>query len=182
MPDIVKKIDNVLQEEYSTATIQIRDIPKDIVNKIRDIQLSIKENDIETYTGEDESNWVENGIQKLIHLTILYGVEEDELDKIKVIDSTYPEFEIKAKGISYFDNEDSSVCVIECESERLTEFHNELKEKVSNKDSYPEYKPHITVAYLKPGERVEFEFGDEMEFRINDIEMSINGGKDFINV
>ncbi|KKL17628.1 hypothetical protein LCGC14_2483660, partial [marine sediment metagenome] len=47
------------------------------------------------------------------------------------------------------------VAIVRCKSEELTKIHDELKDTLENEDTYPTYKPHITIAYLKKGERLD---------------------------
>jgi len=141
-------IANVLKEArwiknagHSYACLMIP-VPYKLKQHIQDIGNSI---DKEILSG--------NGLEKFTHITFLYGLQNDDGEKIKVDGP----IEIQNKPvIEYFDNKDSgqSVAIVKIESKDLEKKHYELKSSIPNEDSFPEYIPHITIAYLKYGERL----------------------------
>lgn len=155
---------------FENALIQVSEVSKDVVNKIKGIQSKIDESLL--YKEEDDS-WIENGLQKLFHVTILYGVDEDVIDDVKVIFDKYKPIKVVVNSIGYFDNKDEgyTVAYLGIDSEELKKFHNELRDKIENKHSY-DYSPHITIAYLKLDSRLE-NIGEvgEFEWEIDEIEL-----------
>lgn len=99
----------------------------------------------------DKSKLHEEGLEKLIHVTVLYGFLSSDKNKLKFRGLIELENEPK---ISYFDNDKQTVAIVKIQSARLGEIHNYLKGNFSNQDKHEEYLPHITIAYLKPGERL----------------------------
>ena len=170
------------QSEYEHLTIQTSDVPEEVVDQIRDIQSKIDLDKL--YDGEDEQGWVENGIQKKLHITILFGVkakdEKDISDTIKKYrDKNGKDITAETAGIDYFDNEEdkTSVAVLRIDtSGGLGELHKELREKFDNEQRPGEYKAHVTIAYLKLGERLDDAEVKPIEFNIGDIEMSKKDG------
>ena len=172
---------------YSNSTIQTSDLPKELIKQITDIQAVIPKDIL--FDGEDEKDWVEGGLQVKFHTTILYGVEESDKDDIsKVVKAEM----LRNKGIKattgkieYFDNEEEghTAAVLRIESEGLKVLHDTLKATFKNKDSYPEYKSHTTIAYLKIGERLTKELIIKpVMWTINDVEMAYKGGKGIVKV
>jgi 2'-5' RNA ligase len=157
--------------EYEHLTIQTSDIPKNIENQIRALQKKIDKDKLTSV--EDEEGWVKNGIQELLHTTILYGINIKDKDKIEQIVKEANIGDINAKGVSYFDppGKDYSVAIIECESKGLNDLHHKLKENVESKHKY-DYKPHITIAYLKRDERLDDESFDSTKFQIKNVDVS----------
>jgi len=157
--------DIIAEQIFENASIQTSDLPEELVAQIRTIQSQIPENIL--YSGEDDV-FVENGIQQQLHITILYGVDNDV--DISSIVSKHPSIKIKADKIDYFDSENYTVAIIKHESEGLTELHDELKANIENKDMYDIYTPHSTIAYLNKGERLTAEF-KPVEWTIIEIEI-----------
>ena len=140
--------------KYDNGSVQTSDVSKTVIDAIEDIQDNIDKDKL--YDGENEPGWVENGLQKLFHITVLFGVKDNVGDTIKRAFNKYPTVLVETTGIKYFDtNPDFDVAVVKCKSEELTKIHNELKDTLANEDSYPKYNPHITIAYLKKGERLD---------------------------
>ena len=124
--------------------------------------------------------WIDGGIQQKLHMTILYGVNPEEEKEISEIVKLFTEEGIEAKSgeIEYFDDDKKKhTCVVlRVESDELKALHDLLKDEVSNKDSYPTYKAHIAIAYIKHKERL----GDikikAVTWKVKSIEMSQKDG------
>ena len=104
--------------------------------------------DKDLYEPEGDSGY---GKETEPHVTILFGFHADipdsdievEIDKIKT-----PKIEIE--GISSFKNELFDVLKFDVESDDMHALNKKFK-KFPNTTKYPDYHPHGTIAYLKPG-------------------------------
>ena len=85
------------------------------------------------------------------HVTILYGFLPDlhELQIRKIIQDVKP-FTITLTGIDTFQNHQFDVVKFSVESPVLRKL-NEIAKQFPNKSSFPNYKPHMTIAYEKSG-------------------------------
>lgn len=164
--NIVHRLYKRSKQIFDNACIQTSDLPEELIKQIRNIQELIPMDIL--YDGEDDI-FVENGIQKQLHITILYGVDEN-LPIISNIVSKYSNVKIAATSIDYFDSEDYTVAIIKHKSEKLTELHADLKEVILNKDMYDTYTPHTTIAYLNKGERIVTDF-KPVEWTIKEFEI-----------
>jgi 2'-5' RNA ligase len=106
----------------------------------------------------------DNGFEDEPHVTLLYGIhdgnEHDELTKDKlqeIIDISKPCLggPIILKGITAFENDDYDVLKFDAEADSLREANKKLSE-FPNSNSFPDYMPHVTIAYLKPGKAKEY--------------------------
>jgi len=174
----------LLNEEYKNCTIQTTNLLPTLIDDIRNIQSTVPKECL--YNGEDELGWIENGIQKLLHITILYGLNfEQNQEKIKTIyKEKFPNgFNISTKGIIYFKNKEKGIkiAVIKCVSKELEEFHKILKSDIDNNHNKDfEYIPHITLAYLKNNCRFKLpNLKNDYSWNCNSIEISRKDGSTF---
>ena len=93
------------------------------------------------------------GIQDNPHVTILYGLHKGvSPDDIKaVIDRFSGDLRVKIDGIGIFENEDFDVVKLNVVPDGGLQQLHEMISELPNSDQYPEYKPHITIAYVKKG-------------------------------
>lgn len=107
----------------------------------------IDPNDV--YHPEDPAK----GVETNPHVTILYGLNKGvTVEQVKsVFDNFHGDIKVEINGVGIFENEEFDVVKLNViPSESLRTLHDELK-KFPNSDQYPEYKPHITIAFVKKG-------------------------------
>jgi len=109
--------------------------------EIGKIQESIDKEDLQGKGLEDES-----------HVTLLYGLHSDEIadeDVMKICcEPIYPQ--VRLHNVSLFENPEFDVLKFDAESPMLTEVNRKLV-KLPHTSNFPDYHPHATIAYLKPG-------------------------------
>lgn len=101
-----------------------------------------------------DSELAEDGREKEPHITVLYGTDTDNpSDVAKLMEGERP---IKAKigAMSIFQgkNGDPDVVKLDVESTDLRRLNAKIKKNLPNDTDFPAYKPHVTLAYVKPGE------------------------------
>ena len=93
------------------------------------------------------------GVQDNPHVTILYGLHAgvSPEDIKEVIGRFAGELKVRVDGIGIFENEEFDVVKMNVVPDGgLQELHDMMSE-LPNSNEYPEYKPHITIAYVKKG-------------------------------
>jgi 2'-5' RNA ligase len=109
--------------------------------EISKIQESINPQDLQGKGLEDES-----------HVTLLYGLHSDEIadeDVMKICCKlVYPQ--VRLHNVSLFENPEFDVLKFDAESPALFEVNRKLV-KLPHTSNFPDYHPHATIAYLKPG-------------------------------
>jgi|694.fasta_scaffold114311_3 2'-5' RNA ligase/DNA polymerase III epsilon subunit-like protein len=103
----------------------------------------------DVYTGGDDAH----GIQENPHVTILYGLHEGvtEEDVKSVFEGFTGSINIEVDGIGVFENKDYDVVKFNVNPDgALQDLHDKLSE-FPNSNSFPDYKPHITIAYVNKG-------------------------------
>lgn len=86
------------------------------------------------------------------HVTIKYGlVQSYTEDQMKQMLRNVTPFDIQVKGISIFEGDDRyDVVKFDVDSPELHKLHEQFG-YLPNHDEYPEYHPHMTLAYVKRG-------------------------------
>lgn len=99
----------------------------------------------------DKHHLSEDGIEKDPHITILYGLHNhSDINKLKYILERLPKIKFKIIGMSKFNNNEFSVVKLDIDSPDLIKLNSFIRKKFNYKNNFPNYSPHITIAYIKP--------------------------------
>lgn len=101
----------------------------------------------------DDLIWNENedgGREKDIHVTAKYGFVGNPIEQLHDIGDNTAPFPVYIGKVSLFQQADHDVVKLDVESPWLHKLNAALS-RLPNKDKYPVYKPHITVAYVQKG-------------------------------
>lgn len=114
-----------------------------------------------------DSALAKNGREAEIHTTLKYGLETENAEDVRAILESYPPVRIKLGETSVFEPSKSSdgadVVKIDVDSPGLHAMNAAVKKALANVDTFPDYKPHITLAYVKPGEGKKYAGMTDME-------------------
>jgi len=95
------------------------------------------------------------GYEKEPHITILYGLHHDEINKEELyekIKELICPVTVKIENIDIFENDEFDVVKFNVPAiNQLKEYHKEFL-KFPNTQTFSGYKPHMTIAYVKKGE------------------------------
>ncbi len=95
------------------------------------------------------------------HVTVLYGIHTEKSSRVrKALAGTEP-FDVKLGKMSLFDAPDMEVLKIEVTSPGLFALNEKLVGSLYNTQTHPEYKPHVTIAYLKKGKGDKYKGGKD---------------------
>jgi 2'-5' RNA ligase len=87
------------------------------------------------------------------HVTVLYGLHSDEVDDDElfshIIDREPPT--LSMSNISLFNNEKYDVIKFDVDGDGLHDMNKILRYNFPYTNNYPDYHPHSTIAYVKPG-------------------------------
>lgn len=118
------------------------------------------------------------------HITILYGIREQlpNVPKIQQVIQNHPSMSrVKWLGLAKFEAEQWDVLIIRVESPEGEElFHDFNNIYPDNANSYPDYEPHTTLAYVQKGKADKYidKYGDifvDDSVEINRIRFDFNG-------
>jgi 2'-5' RNA ligase len=92
-----------------------------------------------------------NGLEDEVHVTIKYGLQDDQLDRVKILASMFGPMTLEFKGINLFRRDDFDVVKVDVESEALRRLNRAISMMIQTDDPHPVFNPHLTIAYVKPG-------------------------------
>lgn len=104
--------------------------------------------DEDLYTDDDDK-----GRENNPHVTLLYGIVSQEPNEvIELLSNEKGAVKAKLGKVSLFENSDDyDVVKIGVESEDLARLHGKIADNIENESDFPEYKPHVTIAYVTRG-------------------------------
>ena len=143
---IAKKI----QPKDKKVSWVFMDVPKKIMDVQKSVAKEIDKDDLYIEEAETKGDW-HYGLETEPHITVKWGVDFDEPDKVIDILNGEKGGNVEVDGIEIFENDDFDVLVAVCKSKALQKIHKKLTEELEIEDTHPEYKPHITIAYMKKG-------------------------------
>lgn len=87
------------------------------------------------------------------HATVYYGADKRDTDKIVQVVQDYGRpIRVSLGALNIFEHPERDVLYIELVGDSLIELHNQIgKLPFSRPQTYPQYIPHLTLAYLKKG-------------------------------
>lgn len=145
--------------------------------KMNELHKQIKEEDI--YIDDEDPSF---GLEKDPHVTLLYGLHDDEIesnDIIKVISECEIPKTMKLENISIFESDKYDVLKFDINEDLLNVINKKLCEFPYTSD-YPDYHAHSTIGYIKKGkgkEYVELFKNENCEVEPNKIVYSKPNGK-----
>jgi hypothetical protein len=116
--------------------------------------------DAELYTGEggaDSFGGSGYGREHDTHVTVLYGPNAAPAEIAKSVAGVGP-VKVMLGKVSTFSNPESPYDVVKVDvvSPKLHALHEQLKSEFGTASTFPDYKPHITIAYVKKGEGAKY--------------------------
>lgn len=91
------------------------------------------------------------GLERDHHVTLLYGIKTNSTNDIRELffSLKMKSFWVDVVDVEVFKNESDTI-VLKCKSKELLELRSKI-EKIPHIKTFKDYRPHITLAYLKPG-------------------------------
>jgi 2'-5' RNA ligase len=93
----------------------------------------------------------EDGREDEPHVTILYGLHTSNAADVEKVLAGESPVRLSFGPTSYFEGEEFDVVYVSVESEDLRALNQNVSDNLANTNTHPEYTPHATIAYVKPG-------------------------------
>jgi hypothetical protein len=159
------------EEKVSSTQVNI---PKEEIKPFIDYTNKIPEKELYT----DEEGY---GRETEPHVTALYGLKTKNPKDVESVIKKFGDVEIELGKTSLFRNDKYDVLKVDVKSEDLTKLNKLLRDKLDYKSDFPDYHPHLTIAYLKPGEGEKYVDDKTFEgkkFKLSELTFSpAEGGK-----
>lgn len=130
----------------------------------------------------DEENPGRYGKEHEPHVTIKYGLHdwEFQISELKKEIEGWGEIEGTLQDITLFENELFDVVKFDVISDRLCELNKEVSDGYPCTDSFPNYHPHCTIAYVKKGMGSKYvkKLQEPYPFSSNIVKLSGSGDED----
>ncbi|MFA5313637.1 MAG: hypothetical protein WC375_10055, partial [Methanomassiliicoccales archaeon] len=91
------------------------------------------------------------GIELKPHITIEYGIHTQDESKIKSILMDQRGGTVSLGKLNIFSQDECDVLKIPVTGRSMHRLHKLLSKKLNIKEKYPDYYPHMTIAYMKKG-------------------------------
>jgi 2'-5' RNA ligase len=99
-----------------------------------------------------DSDLAEDGREDEPHVTVKFGLHDDDPKPLKSLLAQQEGPVVFALGkTSLFENDEFDVVKVEVISHDLHHLNDLISENCKHTDTHPGYKPHVTIAYVKPG-------------------------------
>ena len=110
----------------------------------------------EIHSMIDPKDIHENGVETEPHVTLLYGLHSDEIADNEVLEACEMDSRpVRLYNPSLFENDEFDVLKFDAECPELQVANSRLV-KFPHTNKFPDYHPHATIAYLKPGTGKEY--------------------------
>ena len=135
-------------------------LPGDLAFEVRQLGEMIPQDDL-----------AEDGREQNPHITIKFGLHSNDAEEVRTAIQDLSPVAIQIGKASVFPGKRDDngkplyeVVKLEVESEALHKLNEQVSDKLEHTDTHPDYKPHITLAYVKPG------LGEYYAKRVNGLE------------
>jgi hypothetical protein len=128
------------KHDYSSTQVNL---PDEVAQPLKQLGAKIPDADLAADGRESDS-----------HITLKYGLHGDSADAARAILEKEPPVKVRFGKTSVFEGvEDGTADAVkvDVDSPDLHRLNKLVADALPHTDTYPEYKPHATVAYVKPG-------------------------------
>lgn len=143
VPDaVIEKAKETVGDQHSYSSTQFN-LPSEHAAAITELARQIP-----------DEHLAENGRETTPHVTVKYGLHTDNPDQLHEILKDHPPVPVTFGKTSVFPNGESGsgdVVKVDVDSPELHALNQKIAGAMPVTDTHPEYKPHATVAYVKPG-------------------------------
>lgn len=98
-----------------------------------------------------EADLHEKGRETNPHVTVKYGLHGDDPEAIRAVVESHAPIKVRLGATSIFKGAEHDVVKADVKSPELHALNKAIADAAPHTDTHPEYQPHATLAYVKPG-------------------------------
>lgn len=140
VPPRLSAAPRLLTEKRHKYCVIMADIAGDLRDRLRHFSDALPD-DIIAADGRERDS----------HITVKYGLEDDDPEGVRSLLAHVRPFTIRLGRTAAFVNDEHDVLKIDIVGRRLHDLHHLLNRHLDNVETHRDYRPHLTIAYLKPG-------------------------------
>ena len=113
-----------------------------------------------------DEDLADDGRETEPHVTVLYGLHGEDPESVRKLLADEPPVRVTLGKTSIFPDDGergSDVVKIDVESEDLARLNKKLADALPHTITHPGYKPHVTLAYVKPGKGKKYAGANDLE-------------------
>lgn len=135
--------------KYSSTQVNL---PTETAERVRQMAASIAEGDL-----------VGKGRETAPHVTVKYGIHGNDVEPLrKVLEAEKPVTVTLGKASLFPDSGNGEVVKLDVDSPDLHRLNKVIADAVETTSAHPDYTPHVTLAYVKPGTGAKYEGRDDL--------------------
>jgi len=154
----IKKDLGEQKREFSCVQLEA---PKETADKVLEFSKSISDDEI--YVDPKDPSF---GREEEPHVTLKFGLHTDESKDLEPVLKGEKVLTAKLGKTDIFASKEGApydVVYVTIESEDLKRLNKKISDSMEHTDTQPEYIPHMTVAYVKPGVGEKYKGKDTLE-------------------
>jgi 2'-5' RNA ligase len=152
---VEKEVSGLKRISYDYSCLMAR-MPDPIAAKVRSIAEAIPPEFIyNTLDGE-------RGKAKDVHVTVLYGIHTTNIDEVLPLVAGMAPLRATLGRTSAFYNPECIALKVNMQSRDLVNLNNLIRRSLQYTSIYPNYIPHVTIAYLKKDDKNPYYYRDYM--------------------
>lgn len=141
--------------ERKFASTQV-DLPPGVAHDVLAMAATVKDEDLAA-----------DGRETQPHLTVKYGLHTDDVEEVRAVLKDVAPIRATFGTTSHFAGVEGgtadAVKIDIVASPELHALNAKIAEALETTDTYPEYRPHVTLAYVQPGKGKEYDGLDALE-------------------
>jgi N12 class adenine-specific DNA methylase/2'-5' RNA ligase len=161
-------IENIPAErEYSSTEIRL---PAAIGTKLQELGARIP-----------DAALAEDGRETTPHVTVKYGLHGSDPEAVRAVLANEPPIRVTLGTTSIFPNGESGsgdVVKVDVDSPDLHRLNAKIADALEHTDTFPNYQPHATIAYVKPGLGEQYAGDASLEGQTFTVDRIVFSGKD----
>jgi 2'-5' RNA ligase len=161
--------------KYDYSSTQL-DLPEQSATAVRDLSRKIPDEDL-----AEKGRVGEIGTSEGPHVTVKYGLHDNDPSKVKELLADEKPITVRMGKTSIFENGESGngdVVKVDVDSPELRALNKKISDALDHTDTHPDYNPHVTVAYVKPGKGAKYAGDASLEGHVVTIDKLTFSGAD----